>query len=69
MATYKDIQSRVKKKQGFEPKTCWIADVKASFGLATRQAPNRINSSRREVPCPPDKRAAIEEALRDFGMI
>jgi hypothetical protein len=69
MATYKEIQSAVKNKYGFQPKTCWIADVKASFGQTTRQAPNRISPLTREQPCPPEKRAAIEETLRKFGMI
>jgi hypothetical protein len=69
MATYKEIQSAVKRKHGFEPRTCWIADVKASLGLATRQAPNRISPSSREQPCPLDKRAAIEEALHELGMV
>jgi len=69
MATYRDIQSWVKKKHGFEPKTCWVADVKASFGLTARQAPNRINPGRRQIPCPLEKRPAIEEALRYFGMV
>jgi hypothetical protein len=69
MATYKEIQGLVKLKYRFQPKTCWIADVKASFGLTSRQAPNRISSLSREAPCPPDKRAAIEAALRELGMI
>jgi hypothetical protein len=69
MATYVEIQRYVKKRYGFEPKTCWIADVKAEHGVTTRPAPNRINTSRREVPCSPDKRSLIEDALRHFGMI
>jgi hypothetical protein len=69
MATYAEVQRYVKLRHGFLLKTCWIPDVKAELGLTTRVAPNRIHTSRREVPCPPDKRAAIEDALRHFGMI
>jgi hypothetical protein len=69
MATYAEIQRYVKLRHGFLPKTCWIADVKAERGLITRIAPNRIDASRREVPCPPDKKPALEDALRHFSMI
>jgi hypothetical protein len=68
MATYREIQERVKATHGFMAKTCWIADVKAAHGLTGSQAPNRINDNRREQPCPPDKRSAIEAALKYFRM-
>ena len=54
MATYKDIQNRVKKTYGWIPKTCWIAHCKEIKGLPLRQAHNRNNSAR-AVPCPMDK--------------
>lgn len=69
MATYKQIQDRVKQQAGFVPKTCWIADIKARYGLTSRQAPNRFSPVSREQPCPGAKRAAIEGALRFFRMI
>lgn len=69
MATYRNIQDYVKAKYGFQPKTCWIADVKAENGLTTRQAPNRYSATSREQPCPLDKRPLIEDALRHFGMM
>ena len=68
MATYREIQEWVKATHGFVPKTCWIADVKSSHGLTNGSAPNRINPDRREHPCPPTKRMAIEAALQHFGM-
>ena len=68
MATYREVQDRVKSTHGFTPKTCWIADVKAAHGLTRSQAPNRINPNSREQPCPPEKRAAIEAALKHFKM-
>ena len=69
MATYKQIQDYVKKTHQFTPKTCWIAHVKELNGLNTRTAPNRRSKENREYPCPNDKRAAIEDAFRHYGMI
>ena len=68
MATYKQIQQRVRVSDGFVPKTCWIADVMAAHGLTMRTASNRIDPNTREYPCPAEKRTAIERALRHFGM-
>lgn len=69
MATYRQIQDRVKAHGGFVPKTCWIAHVKDGHGLVGTRAPNRISLDARKHPCPTDKRAAIEAALRHFQMI
>jgi hypothetical protein len=69
VATYKQIQDRVKAEHGFVPKTCWIVDVKSSYGLTMRQAPNRFSENSREYPCPPQKRPAIEAAMKFYGMI
>jgi len=69
MATYQQIAERVKSKNGFVPKTCWIAHVKADHGLTKRVAFNRMSATNRIHPCPADKRAAVENALKHFGMI
>lgn len=69
MATYKQIQNHVRTQHNFTPKTCWIADVLSSYGLTTRVAANRRDPSKREYPCPIGKRAAIEQALKQFRMI
>lgn len=69
MATVAQIQDWVEGKYGFVPKPCWIAHVKSDAGLPVRQAHNRHDPSKREVPCPYDKRPAIHAALRHFGMI
>jgi hypothetical protein len=69
MASYQQIQGRVRDRYGFVPKTCWIAHVMSDYGLTTRRAPNRIDSDARKYPCPPDKCAAIEAALAHFGML
>jgi hypothetical protein len=69
MATYKQIQDHIRDKEGFVVKTCWIAHVKADYGLTSRAAPNRIDASDRVAPCPLNKRRVVVEALRHFGMI
>lgn len=69
MATYRQIQERVKAEAGFVPKSCWIAHVKSDHGLIGRNAPNRADPHEREYPCPLTKRPAIEAALRHFDMI
>lgn len=69
MATYKQIQEWVKNAYGFTPKTCWIAHVKSENGKTSRVAPNRIDPGARKHPCPSNKRAVIEQALRHFGDI
>lgn len=69
MATYVEIQKFVQRHHGFVPKPGWIAHVKALRGLRARRPANRAGRGRRVEPCPPEKREAIEEALRHFGMI
>ncbi len=67
MPTYSEIQKFVQHHHGFIPKTAWITHVKALRGLPTRRA--AAGRGRRVVPCPPEKREAIEQALRHFGLI
>ena len=62
--TYADIAECVKQRHGFVPKTCWIAHVKEPNGWPMGTAPNRLSQTPRLVPCPPDKRAAIESCFR-----
>lgn len=68
MPTYTDIQDQVRHHHGFAPKTCWIAHVKVLNGLPVRRAWNRAGDGRQE-PCPPERRAAIEETFRRLGMM
>jgi len=68
MATYDEIIRRVRQQDGFVPKTCWIAHVKELNNIPVGRAWNRAGRGRM-VPCPDDKRSAIERAFRHFGMI
>jgi hypothetical protein len=69
MATNIEIKKFVQRHHGFVPKDGWIAHVNRVRGLPTRRAANRAGTRRQVEPCPPEKREAIEEALRHFGLI
>lgn len=69
MATYKDVARHVKQQEGFTVKTCWIAHVIELNGCPTRKVHNRIDPTVRQVPCPPEKRRAIERALIELGKL
>ena len=69
IGTYKDIQEYVKKKYSITVKTCWIADVKRTYGLTNRKSPNRISPNSVKYPCPDKHREKIEDALKHFGCI
>jgi hypothetical protein len=69
MATYREIQQRVHREYGFVPKTCWIAHVLSDQNRLTRRAVSFMNGGVRRYPCPKEKRAAIEEALRQLKML
>jgi hypothetical protein len=67
IATYQEIQKWVESHHGFQPKTCWIAHCKELQGMPVRAAVNRHGEARAEE-CPPEKRTAIFQAFRNFGM-
>lgn len=69
MATYREIQTFVKTKHGFVPKTCWIAHAKEVCGIPVKIAPNRSDSNERVNPCPDDKLPALREVFKYFGII
>jgi hypothetical protein len=65
MATYRDIQIFVRHRYGVVAQSCWIAHVKELNGLPLK----RRCANERVKPCPPQWRAAIEEAIRYFGWL
>jgi hypothetical protein len=69
MPTYVQIADRVRVLGGGHVKTCWIAHVKADYGLTRGMAPNRHDPRGRVTPCPATKRPFIERALRDLAAI
>jgi len=68
MATYAEIQERVRANGYPTPMTGWIAHVKEMNNLPLRRAPNRQGEIR-QCPCPPRMIAPIEQAFREFRMI
>ena len=69
-ATYGEIQARVKAQTGLNVTPLYIAQVKRKHGIIERECYNKAKADNPKMHlCPPDKEAAIEEALRFFGMI
>lgn len=68
MGRYERITRYIRTNRGYVAQTCWIAHVLDDLGLTTRTAPNRLDPTKRVKPCPPSKRADIEEAIRALGI-
>ena len=69
-ATYQQIKDYVLDHTGLKVSTLYIAQVKQKYGVIERENYNKPKSEDARQPlCPPDKEAAIVEALRHFGMI
>jgi hypothetical protein len=62
MSFNKEVQFRVRRHGGFNPRASWTADVKEQLEMPVRRSPNRVGE--RKYPCPAEKRDAIVEALR-----
>ena len=69
MATDREIQKFVQGHHGLIPKGGWITHVKEVHGIPTVRGADRARRNRKVEPCPPEKREAIEEALRHFRMM
>jgi hypothetical protein len=67
--TYQAIQQWVYRNHGFIPMSAWIAHCKELCGLPLGPAPNREDGTQRSEPCPIEKRVAIKQAFRHFGML
>ncbi len=69
-ATYKMITDYVKEKYDLVVKSTTIADVKRSFGLEVGDYNVKEEKTNyRKEKITPDKRQAVEDALRHFGVI
>ena len=69
-ATYGQIKVRVLEKTGLKVSFLYITQVKQKHGIIEREnynKPKPENAS--QLQCPPEKEAAITEALKYFGMI
>ena len=69
-ATYEEIKAYVLEKFGLKVSSLYISQVKRKCGLDVGQNYNLPKKENAKVPqCPPEKEAAIMEALKYFGMI
>ncbi len=69
-ATYEEIKDYVLEHSGLKVSSLYIAQVKEKCGIIERVNYNLLKSEiARQPKCPPEKEAAIREALEHFRMI
>ena len=69
-ATYDEIKAYVLEKHGLKVSSLYISQVKRKCGLDVGQNYNLSKKEDAKVPqCPPEKEAAIMDALRHFGVL
>ena len=69
-ATYDEIKAYVLEKYDLKASSLYISQVKRKCGLEVGQNYNLSKKEDAKVPqCPPEKEAAIMEALKYFQMI
>ncbi|MBQ9008955.1 MAG: 23S rRNA (uracil(1939)-C(5))-methyltransferase RlmD [Clostridia bacterium] len=69
-ATYAELQAYIEEKYSFKVSNLYIAQAKAALGIKERENYNKPkNPNSKKLVCPPDKMAAIQEALSNFKMI
>ena len=69
-ATYDEIKAYVLEKHGLKVSSLYISQVKRKCGIIERDNYNKPKSEDAKQPqCPPEKEAAIMEALRYFYMV
>ena len=69
-ATYEQIKAYILDHSGLKVSPLYIAQVKQKYGIIERECYNKPKSEDAKQPqCPPDKEAAIVEALKFYGLI
>ena len=69
-ATYPEIKARVLEQTGLKVSSLYISQVKQKCGLEVRKNHHKAKSENAKQPhCPPEKEAAIRDALKYFKMI
>jgi 23S rRNA (uracil1939-C5)-methyltransferase len=69
-ATYQEIKDYVLEQTGLKVSTLYIAQIKQKCGIIERENYNKAKAEdARQPQCPPEKEAAIRDALKYFGMI
>ena len=68
-ATYPEIKARVLEQTGLKVSSLYISQVKQKCGLEVRENHHKATSENTKQPqCPPEKEAAIRDALKYFKM-
>ena len=69
-ATYPEIKARVLEQTGLKVSSLYISQVRQKCGLEVRENHHKAKSENTKQPhCPPEKEAAIRDALKYFRMI
>lgn len=69
-ATYEQIKAYVMEHSGLKVSSLYIAQIKRKCGIIERENYNKPKSKdMKQLICPPEKEAAIKDALTHFGMI
>ena len=69
-ATYEEIKAYVLEHTGLKVSSLYISQIKRKCGLDVGQNYNLSKKEDAKVPkCPPEKEAAIRDALKYFQMI
>ena len=69
-ATYPEIKARVLEQTGLRVSSLYISQIKQKCGLEVRENHHKATSENTKQPqCPPEKEAAIRDALKYFKMI
>ena len=69
-ATYEQIKDYVLQRTGMKVSSLYISQVKRKCGLEVGDSYNKPKSEEAKRPqCPPEKEAAIMDALKHFGII
>lgn len=65
-----DIKAYIEEKYGFKVHSAYIGQVKGKLGIREHENYHDSHTStRRPTICPPEKEAAIVDALKHFGYI
>ena len=69
-ATYPEIKAHVLEQTGLKVSSLYISQVKQKCGLEVRENHHKAKSENAKQPqCPPEKEAAIRDALKYFKML
>lgn len=69
-ATYNEIRDYVWKHHQLKVSNLYIAQVKQKYSIIERENYNKAkNENAKQPQCPPEKEAAIRDALKYFKMI